>query len=158
MTQDRAFELTKDLDDEDRTILVSRNGRARERFGSPLCGDYLRFSDGSIQRIAHVWHPKDWDTNPGVQPTCERFGSGRFHLDADGLLDYSGALDPIIPWNRLVRTTEIVPAHCWFFHHAWMKAHNGVDVACEVQVWDVLDVAPDGVPENDFVLDLGVYS
>ncbi len=125
------------LDERDTAMMYERRD-ARYLLDGPVCGDWVRFSDGIERRISHVW---DWDgadgLTSGVQTSAESgiFG-GRWHLTGSGNGNFSGGLYPITPMSALTATEEEKPARFWFFHHDHWRAHNGVEVIIPVRVWE----------------------
>lgn len=90
----------------------------------PQVGDYVIFPDGREERISHDWG------EPGVQTSV----SGSFYL-GDGYASFSGALNPLIPTERLVDTGETKPGSFWFFSGDYARADNGVDVEAPCRVY-----------------------
>jgi hypothetical protein len=96
-------------------------------------GDFIRFANGTIRRVSHVW--TDENNQPdGVQTTMKDTG-GSFYL-GDGYMSYSGGMWPSIPANTLTRAVELMDGRAWFFHHDYSQAHNGIDVNIPCPVWD----------------------
>lgn len=126
---------TPTIDARDETILAERTAALNEVDG-PRCGDYLRMPDGELLRVAHVY-PGDWDAWHDVQPNCPRHGGeGSFYLGR-GYISYSGSLDPVIQAYRLTLSDETRAGSCWFFHHDYHAASNGVTVAIPFRIYDV---------------------
>lgn len=135
-------DTTTQLDERDAAILERRLvSRDIEGSDTPMVGDWLRFQDGRMERVAHVW-PADWhaDNIATVQPTHPKFGYGSIYLGEHGGT-YSGALDDGIKLDRIVATDETRPSAFWFFHHDQHRAHNGITVEFQVCVWEVYDAA-----------------
>ena len=124
------------LDSFDAAILEARKANLSD-FTEPIVGDWLRFSDGRMERVTHIW-PADWhaDEIATVQTTHPKFGLGSFYLGQHGC-SYSGALDDGIKVDRLTFTGELRPGGCWFFHHDHARAHNGVSVEIPFRVYEV---------------------
>jgi len=120
------------LDDRDAAIL-ERSLTARANLTGPLEGDALRYSDGTVVRIAHVWHDEH-GAPEHVQPAM---GAGSYHLSDTGHMSMSGGLWSPVPAADLTPTDERRDVTAWFFHHGWMKAHNGINVTVSVPVWQI---------------------
>lgn len=122
------------FDDFDAGIFSERQ-RARWSLSGPLVGDFIRRKDGMLARITQIW------TDHGAQTTTfsDDGEGGRFYLNRSGAMDYSGSLQPSIPFNRLRPTSDRREGWAWFFHHGESRAHNGVDFKMRVQIWDLLD-------------------
>jgi hypothetical protein len=118
------------LDERDATILADR-GRQLDAVAGPRCGDFVRFADGRLERVSHVW---DWEPE-GVQ-TSE---GGSWYLGG-GYCSFSGGLNPSIPLGELTLTDERRLGSCWFFHHDWAEADNSVGVELPFRVYDVAGV------------------
>lgn len=119
------------LDPQDQKILIERQAMFTART-EPKQGDFIRFADGSIKRMAHVW--KYIGEESDIQPTAGR-GDQSFYL-GEGYMSFSGGLDSAIPAHKFTRTNETMPGWCWFFHHDWPKAHNGINVQILCPVWE----------------------
>jgi len=128
------------LDDRDVAIYVARAIRLRELAG-PVCGDFVRFADGRLERVSNVWSE--------VVQTSE---GGSFYL-GDGYVSFSGSLNPTIPITELRRTDEEMLGSCWFFHLNERRAGGGVEVEAPFRVYEV-----DGVREHMFGLDRDWWS
>lgn len=119
------------FDQQDAEILAQRQESILARKG-PIQGDFIRFQDGSLKRIAHVW--RDENDNPEyIQPTYYD-GDGSFYL-GNGYMSYSGSLDTGIPWTMFAPTTETIPGHVWFFHHDYPRCQGGVQAKVNCHVW-----------------------
>lgn len=117
------------FDERDQKILDERLAAFAEREG-PQTGHYVRFADGTMRRISHVW---DWEgcDDPSVQTSdCGSWYFGEWYMS------FSGSLYKGIPASTLARTNETKPGRAWFFHHDYRSAHNGVDVMVDLPVWE----------------------
>ena len=121
------------LDERDNDILRERQIAFTARTKAKP-GDFIRFPDGTIKRIAHVWTDENGKAED-IQPTT---GSGdiSFYL-GDGYMSYSGGLDQSIGACKFTRTGETMKGRAWFFHHDYAQAHNGIDVMVDCPVWEV---------------------
>jgi hypothetical protein len=111
------------FDDRDQEILEEREQEWNKRTG-PRVGDWIRFTDGLVLQISHLW-------DDSVQYT---FG-GSFYLGSD-YQSYSGGLESGIPRDSLTLTEETKPAGIWFFHHDRARAHNGVNANVTARVYE----------------------
>ena len=120
------------LDERDQAIVDARAIEYAAIEG-PRVGDYLRFPDGALIRVAHVWDGE------GVQPSCERFGRGSYYLGSTmgggGFCSYSGSLDPLVPVSALTRTDETKPGSVWIFHHNHPCGGGGRDTAIPFRIY-----------------------
>ena len=101
------------LDARDRAILADRVAQLAQ-VPSPSVGDFVRFADDVLRRVAHVWPD-------GVQ-TSDR---GSYYL-GPGFVSMSGSLFTPVPQTTLSRTDDTVDGTVWFFHHDVPRPHNGV--------------------------------
>lgn len=123
---------TTQLDQQDTEIRNTREAAILARL-DPKQGDFIRFADGSIKRIAHVW--KDENDNPlYIQPTLYR-GDSSFYL-GESYMSFSGSLDTGIDACHFARTNETMPGNVWFFRHDYARAHNGVYTTIQCPVWN----------------------
>ena len=121
------------LDKIDSKILKARQAAfLRRRRREPKQGDFVRFADGVLRRIAHVWTDSNGDV-VSVQTSYSNDSS--FYLGL-GYMEFSGSLYPGVPPETLKRTKERMPGSCWFFHHDFARAHNGVYVKVDCPVWE----------------------
>lgn len=114
-------------DDRDAELLCQRATELDADPG-PRCGDFVRFADGRMERVSHVW-------DAAVQ-TSE---GGSFYL-GHGYVSFSGGLNPSIPAAELRRADEAQDGSCWFFHHDRFTAHNAVHATMPFRVYDVSGV------------------
>lgn len=111
------------LDERDLTILAERMTALDEREG-PRTGDFIRFVDGELRRIAYMW-PDGAQTNDST---------GQFYLGEHGC-SFSGSLHPAVPLDSLSPTDEQRKGNVWIFHHDWFQANNGVYAEAEFRVF-----------------------
>lgn len=128
------------LDERDSAILAERQAQFDSRDG-PRVGDYIYMLDGTLRRFTHKWgdglqttyrwrDAKNRETFDPMKDAC----GGSFHL-GNGYVSFSGSLDDAIPLTRIEDTGETRNGPCWFFHHDWMKAHNGVQASLVCRVY-----------------------
>jgi len=110
------------FDDRDATIKARRLAAWNTRNG-PRVGDFVIMPDLTYQRFSHDW-------GDSIQ-TSE---GGSFYL-GEGYASFSGGLNPSVPKSRLVLTDEIREGSFWFFHHDFMRAHNGVYFTAPCRVY-----------------------
>lgn len=124
------------FDGRDLEILRSRVDELNERTG-PRVGDFVRFADGVTRRVSHLWA---WDVRTdGPRPadwvdSAQTSDGGSFYL-GDGYVSMSGGLHPGVPLETLTDTGELLSGQCWFFHHDWHRAHNGVNVCVPFRLY-----------------------
>jgi hypothetical protein len=111
------------IDARDTRILTERMA-ALDADERPRVGDYVRFTCGTLHRISHRW-------DDGAQTSM----GGSFFL-GNGYVEFSGGLDPAVPWHTLTRTDEIREGSVWFFHHGYMAAHNGAYCRAPFRVYE----------------------
>lgn len=111
------------FDDTDKEILERREALFNARSG-PRVGDFVRFPDGTVDRFSHDWGE-----------TIQTTKGGSFYL-GNGYMSFSGGLDPAIDKADLRPTYEMRGGSCWFFHHNYHAAHNGVDVTIPCRVYE----------------------
>lgn len=121
------------LDERDTAILNTRQA-AFLACQEPKQGDFIRFADGTIKRIAHVW-PDEQNRAEWIQPTDGKGDAGSFYL-GEGYMSYSGSLNQGIDANRFTRANETMQGRCWFFHHDFARANGGVYVQINCPVWN----------------------
>jgi hypothetical protein len=134
------LKLNYKIDDYDVELISARASKALSFTEGPLVGDYIRFSDGTLKRVAHVW-------DDSIQPTGG-FGESFYLTDCGG--SFSGGLDPGIDLSKFVLTDERMMGKFWIFHNNYWTGHNGVEFLIPCKVWEVKDVAicPDVVAEH----------
>lgn len=124
------------FDDRDQSILDERQAAYLEREG-PQVGHWVRFADGVLRRISHVW---DWGEPDKV--SIQTSDGGSFYL-GKWYMNFSGGLYPGVPATTFRPTDELKPAPAWFFHHDYCQAHNGVHVQVPCPVWECTQPAND---------------
>lgn len=118
------------FDERDKTIRDDRVAKFVARTG-PRVGDWVIMPDGTEQRFTHAWPD-------GLQTTCApRFGLGSFYFDRQGFMDYSGALDPVVKFDKIRDTGKIKDGAVWFFHHDQSGAGRGVNAWVPCRVYEV---------------------
>jgi hypothetical protein len=120
------------LDDYDRGILHERERAFNDpwRPTVPREGEFVRFADGTVRRISHVWRDEH-DTVLSVQTS----DSGSYYLGR-GYMTMSGSLFRGVKPDTLKATEERMVGRAWFFHHDMHQAHNAVHVEIRLRVWD----------------------
>jgi hypothetical protein len=128
--QDREYVYTDfygtdfSFDDKDQEILDERM-KNRELISRPRVGDYVKFSSGEIERLAHDWD-EDFQTSP----------VGSFFLSHSGNAKFSGGLNPAIPTSSMVLTEETLEGEFWFFHHNSTGAGRSIFVKVPCRVYE----------------------
>jgi hypothetical protein len=118
------------MDERDTEILNVRQAAFLART-EPKQGDFVRFADGTLRRISHVW----FDEN-GKASHIQTSHGGTFYV-GEGYMSYSsGALFSSIEAGKFTRTGEIIAGRAWFFHHDLACAGGGVDVIVNCPVWE----------------------
>lgn len=115
------------FDDRDATILAKR-AALLDAIPGPRVGDWIRFEDGSLYRISHLWVWGDPDDGAQISE------GGSWYL-GEGYVSFSGALYPSIPLTTLTRTDETRPGSVWFFHHNVSGAGRGVYASLPFRVY-----------------------
>lgn len=118
------------FDDRDREILDERRAAYFERKGIQS-GDFVRFSDGTLRRVSHVWTDEQY--SPEIIQTSGG-GDMSFYL-GKGYMSFSGSLHPGLDAALFTPTDELMDGYAWFFHHDMSMAHNGVNVTVPCRVW-----------------------
>lgn len=114
---------TFSIDERDTELMYQRTAELDSVAGY-RCGDYVRFPDGHLERISHVW-------DDGVQTSAQ----GSWYL-GHGYVSFSGGLNEIVKNETLTLTDEVMPGSVWFFHHDYWTAHNGVTVTIAFRVYE----------------------
>ena len=131
-TPTKLFEMDYPVtpDDYDKGMVDAYLDRWNSHFANspdiPRVGDYVIMPDGSYERAAYVWPD-------GVQ-TCT---GGSFAL-GNGYASMSGALNPSIPLEKIVPTSERKEGRFWAFHHNAWHAHNGIGILTSCRVFRVI--------------------
>jgi hypothetical protein len=118
-------------DEKDAAIVEERNVARMKLYAEtnlPMVGDVVIMPDGPRRRVAHCY-------GDSAQPSMHEFGS--HHFGSGGAMDFSGALEPSIPYSRFVYE-RMTTAPAWIFHHGWVTAHNGVEVTAHVRQWRIM--------------------
>lgn len=110
------------LDERDRTIRDVRVAKL-DTIQGPRCGDYVRFTCGTIMRISHLY-PDAFQVSAG----------GSWYL-GDGYVSFSGGLFRGAPLDTLTRLDETKDGRCWFFHRDLWAAGNGLDTLVPFRVY-----------------------
>jgi hypothetical protein len=121
-------------DERDAAILLERIAEL-DAVDGPRCGDFVRFADGVLRRISHLWQWGD-PTMDGAQTS----DGGSWYL-GHGYTSFSGSLYPIVRFPTLTLTDETRMGSVWFFHRDHHSAHNGVDVMIPFRVYECSEVA-----------------
>lgn len=116
------------FDDGDEEILQERM-EGLFKITKPVCGDWVIFADGKERRISYIW---DWSDEEDTHVQTSDGGSWYFGGD---YCSFSGSLYVSVPGSTLTDTGTRRDGWCWFFHHDWAQAHNGVDVEVPFRVW-----------------------
>lgn len=92
-------------------------------------GDFVRFKDGTLRRVSHVWQGDHG--RPDFIQTSDR---GSFYF-GNGYMSFSGGLRPGLDASLFSLTNETIEGWAWFFSHDIRKANNAVNVKVPCQVW-----------------------
>lgn len=119
-------------DERDAELLRQREQAWAQREG-PRVGDFLRFADGSLHRLAHDWGD-----------SFQTSRDGTFYLLPNGLASMSGSLSQPVPNDRIRETPGKAIGRFWFFHHDAARAHAAVyvDMECRVFATDLPQPKP----------------
>lgn len=104
----------------------------RDKIRGPRVGDYIFLLDGTIQRFSHDWGDS-LQTSEG----------GSFCLSSDGLVSFSGGLNPSIPKNKIKETfvnysdaTDYngMTGRFWIYYNGRLchGSQTNVDLVCRV--------------------------
>jgi hypothetical protein len=97
-------------------------------------GDFIRFPDGTLKRVAHVW--KDENDKPeSIQPTMYEAGRDWSFYLGEGWMSFSGSLNTGIAASHFRKTDELMQGTCWFFHHDYATAGGAVYYKINCRVW-----------------------
>jgi hypothetical protein len=122
---------TRDIDpDEVDAVIAAKKIAAFDAVTRPRVGDFVRMSDGSLERISHDWRDR-------YQTTDGRFGAS-FYL-SEGSASFSGGLNPAIPAALFEDTGLKRIGNFWFFHHDQAGAHRAVGVSFQCRVYRLKD-------------------
>lgn len=88
-----------------------------DKVEGPRLGDFVKFQDGSINRISVNRHRNE------VQTTQH----GSFFLGKGGFMEFSGACGAPIARERLTPLSETLEGDVWTFHHGYVVAGGRVD-------------------------------
>ena len=114
------------MDKRDEELLKQRSATFLER-KYIKSGDFVRFADGTIRRVSHVWT----DEPVGIQTS----DNGSWYL-GNGYMSFSGGLFCPIPAASMTRTDETMSGACWFFHHDFAYRDNGIYTSIPCPVWN----------------------
>lgn len=113
------------LDVKDSEILERRENLFNTQHG-PRVGDFIKRLDGKLARFSHKY-------SDGLQTSV----GGSWYLCYTGKANFSGGLDPSIPLERIKKVKDATKfGEFWFFHHDIAKAHNGVHVLINCDVYE----------------------
>lgn len=120
--------------------MIASIAEERDGVANPRCGDYVRFADGSMRRISHVWK---WDSDdPALPNKVQTSWGGSWHMTRGGA-SFSGSLygGPRLADMRL--TTESKPGQFWVFDRDEWGAGRGIyfEAPCRVYECD-METAP----------------
>jgi hypothetical protein len=101
----------------------------------PRVGDFVRYENGRMERVSHIWDFTDED--PSFVPQAQTSESGSFYL-GHGYVSFSGGLNPGVKVSELRLTDEKKLGSVWMFNHDVRRAHNGVDFNIEFRVYEVV--------------------
>lgn len=124
-----------EFDERDQAILDERQAAFLARTG-PQVGHYVRFADGTMRRISHVW---DWGEPEKV--SVQTSDAGSWHLGGSWI-SFSGSLYTGIPATTLTKTGETKDGRVWLFHHGFAGAYRGVNAHIPLPVWECSLPAP----------------
>jgi hypothetical protein len=119
------------IDERDTAILEKRQAEFLKN-DKPKQGDFIRFADGTLRRVTHVWTENN---KPELCQTNENASDGSFYL-GNGFMSYSGGLLSGVQADTLTRTQEIIKGAAWFFHHDFATAGGGVYITVDCPVWE----------------------
>lgn len=98
-------------------------------------GDLIRFTDGVIMTVAHVWEDHH------IQPAF--LFAGSLYL-GNGYMSFSGSLEDGIDFSHFTPTNETMTGgRVWFFHHDYATAGGGIDVQVKRKVWNCDTKSPE---------------
>lgn len=128
------------LDERDQAILNERQNALNQRT-EIKSGDFVRFADGTLRQVSHVW--KDENEQPeGIQTsTSHGKGDSSFYL-GKGYMSFSGGLFTSVPASTFTRSNETLTSGAWFFHHDYACAGGGIQVEVSLPLWLCSEIAP----------------
>ena len=129
------------LDERDEKILIERQAALNARSAAIKSGDFVRFADGKILQVSHVW--LDGNDQPEAVQTSVSHGhkDSSFYL-GQGYMSFSGGLFSSIPASKFIRTREAMVSGAWFFHHDYACAGGGKQVQVILPVWECSEQSP----------------
>ena len=131
-----------EADDRDRAAVASIMASLDEDT-RPRVGDFIRFADGTMQRIAILERCGQAERWVLLQPAR----SGSWHLGQYGASYSGGPADSIPPGTVLTDSGEKRAGMVWVFHHGLRSAGRGVDLTASWRVYDcVLPASRGGLP------------
>lgn len=130
--------MTHQFDEKDEEIRTERAAEREKMNDRPNIGDYVIFPTGQLERVSHDW-------GDGLQTSP----SGSFYLHRSGQGEFSGALNPSTPLDKLTLTPKRLPGSFWFFHHGEVGAGRGVYFSIECRVYSTT-ATYDGYLGQDF--------
>ena len=119
-----------DINDEKNQAILRRRIELWEKKTGPKQGDFVRFADGELRLISHVWDCYE-DVNKWAIQTSK---SGSLYF-GDGYMDFSGGLDSGIDFSHFKLTDDKQDQTCWFFDHDWARAGGAVYAKVPAPVW-----------------------
>lgn len=121
------------FDEQDQQILKRREKQFLENKELKV-GDFIRFGDGTLRRVAYVWSAEEVQT---ADPACA------LYLGEGGYQEFSGTLYHSTPkGTQFTRTDTSMQGSVWIFHHHQVEAHHGVYSQCYCPIWETDSPAP----------------
>lgn len=118
------------LDQRDRELFAERSRAFQARAGDrPRVGDFVEIEGKGLHRVCH-----------SMKASAQTTAGGRFHIDRDGLADYSGSLDCPKVYERFQPTDREHLGEFWFFHHGLPGASRGVSCWIPCKVFRLIDL------------------
>jgi hypothetical protein len=71
-------------------------------------GDFVRFVDGTLRRVSHVW------TDARNKPDSIQTSTGGSFYIGNGYMSFSGGLYSGVDFAQFTRTDETMHGRCWF--------------------------------------------
>jgi hypothetical protein len=97
-------------------------------------GDFVRFVDGTLRRVSHVW------TDARNKPDSIQTSTGGSFYIGNGYMSFSGGLYSGVDFAQFTRTDETMHGRCWFFDHDHARAGGGVEVEVLCPVWNCAEL------------------